>query len=176
MDKRKTAREKLSDVHPDHHFKAKDGSVIKSLHEFEAKLKVMDEDTFSHHVNEEKNDFKNWIEETIHDEKLAVRLSKLKSKDEMIKTLESRISQLERARNVEDMINSAKDKIKKGKATVTNSKDKDIPKAPKPKAHHLKPHPKAPASEHMIHNLKDFTEGVIIGVIIGIIIGKAIIG
>jgi hypothetical protein len=142
----------------------KDGSVIKSLHELEAKLKDMDEETFAHHVGEDKNDFKNWIEHIIDDEKLAAKLSRFRTKNDMIRLVELRVRQLERARNVEDMISSAKERIarrKEGSGEHTH--------------HRQPPHEKSPAHEHLIHNLKDFTEGIILGVVIGIIIGRALI-
>jgi hypothetical protein len=165
---KKSAREKLSDVHPDFHFRVKDGSTVKSLHELEAKLKDMDDETFVHHVSDEKNDFKNWIEAIINDDKLAAKLAKHKTKKDIIKVVELRVRQLERARNVEDMISSAKQRIEK-------RKERKDAEAGVTKTHLSPLHEKSTGREHLIHNLKDFTEGVIIGVLIGIIIGKVFV-
>ena len=42
-----------------------------NMKELENALKTMSYETFSYHANEEKNDFYNWIKDTVGDEELA---------------------------------------------------------------------------------------------------------
>ena len=51
------AKRTLSDVAPEHSFKTKAGKELKNLEELLHNLKEMDAKTYSHHVNEHKNDF-----------------------------------------------------------------------------------------------------------------------
>ena len=61
----------LRDVSPDQAFWVSNGPVLKNLEELSNALPAMSGDTFSHHVNKEKNDFSNWVREAIGDKKLA---------------------------------------------------------------------------------------------------------
>jgi len=48
--------------------------VLKSLIELVDALETMDDETFYHHANEERNDFYNWIKEAFNENELATRL------------------------------------------------------------------------------------------------------
>ncbi len=85
----------LKDVHPDHVFHLKSGSTIKNLYELANELATMDEETFRHHVNEEKNDFHNWILHIIRDEHLASVFGEIKDRRLMLAAVEKRIQDLE---------------------------------------------------------------------------------
>ncbi len=85
----------LHDVHPDHVFRTKDGKTIKNLYELASELATMDEEVFQHHVNEERNDFYNWILHIIRDEHLARVFSEIKDRRLMLAAVEKRIKQLE---------------------------------------------------------------------------------
>ena len=85
----------LADVHPDHHFQVKDGRRIKNLHELVDILKNMDDETFRHHVNDEKNDFRSWIRDIIRDDELVLNLAKSKTREGMIHSVQSRLKILE---------------------------------------------------------------------------------
>lgn len=61
----------LDDVDGDKRFFVCDGSIIKNLKELGVVLKNMSDETFGYHVNEEKNDFSNWVKDVIGDEELA---------------------------------------------------------------------------------------------------------
>lgn len=85
----------LKDVHPEHVFRLKSGSTVKNMYELANELATMDEEVFSHHVNEERNDFYNWILHIIRDEHLAKVFSEIKDRRLMLAAVEKRIEQLE---------------------------------------------------------------------------------
>jgi hypothetical protein len=62
-------------------FNLANGRVLKNLHELANALVSMDEQTFSHHVNRDKNDFANWIQGVFKDEKLAKQISKIRNRE-----------------------------------------------------------------------------------------------
>lgn len=67
------------------------GESAGGLDELLKKLKVIDDECFFHHVNEEKNDFENWIRECVKDKALAHRISKMKEKDKIIASIKKRV-------------------------------------------------------------------------------------
>lgn len=64
-------------------FYSSDGNTFSTLKAFTRNLQTMDEDTFTSHVNEEKNDFANWMQFALKEEKLAKKVEELKSKDKI---------------------------------------------------------------------------------------------
>jgi len=64
------------------------GEQIKDLKELAFAFESMHPDVFNHHVNEEKNDFANWIENTFKEKELATNIHlKHNSKDSQIEVL-----------------------------------------------------------------------------------------
>ncbi|MEM2121202.1 MAG: DUF5752 family protein [Candidatus Woesearchaeota archaeon] len=90
------ALEALKDVKPEFVFWLCDGSTIKNLEELLEHLKMMNDETFRYHVNQEKNDFAKWIFDIIKDEKLANDLKKTQNKSEFIKIVNNRIKWLKK--------------------------------------------------------------------------------
>lgn len=76
----------LAHVNPENYFRAANGTVIKGLRELDSSLENMGQETFSHHVNDYRNDFSAWIRDTIKDEELAnqILLTKDKSKTQIL--------------------------------------------------------------------------------------------
>ena len=71
---------------------------MKKQNSIKRDVKSMNEDTFRHHVNKEKNDFSNWVKEVIKEEDLAKELFDIKSKTasaERIKKYIIRVSKKE---------------------------------------------------------------------------------
>jgi hypothetical protein len=95
---------KLEDVPEEHSFRLKDGKQVKSLYELALELAGMDDDTFQHHVNDSKNDFRNWILDIVKDEHLADKLSKVKDRKRMAKLFDKRVLQLEQEKNHREKI------------------------------------------------------------------------
>lgn len=70
---------------PKNQFYLQNGKTLNSLKELKISLSTMDENTFSHHVNSEKNDFSNWIRNSLENPKLADEINSVKNKNEAIK-------------------------------------------------------------------------------------------
>lgn len=67
---------------PEHHyFQLKNGDAIKTIDELEQKLVEIDDETFSHHANEYKNDFATWIRDVFKDEDMAFMIEGAKTKE-----------------------------------------------------------------------------------------------
>lgn len=90
------AKRILADVAEEKVFWCHDGSVFKNLIELKNALGKMSDETFSYHVNDEKNDFSNWIRDVIGDGKLAKDLLKFKDRTSTLKRIRNRINQLNR--------------------------------------------------------------------------------
>lgn len=57
------------------YFYAVDGKVIKSLPDLYLALKLMDDIHFYFHVNENKNDFADWVHHVLEEQKLAEKIN-----------------------------------------------------------------------------------------------------
>ena len=86
----------LADVMPEQCFWVNNGPIIRNLHEIADAINYMGNETFKHHVNEEKNDIANWIKDVLKDEELANSVMKIKSKERILKEIKNRIKFLER--------------------------------------------------------------------------------
>jgi hypothetical protein len=90
------ARLFLQNVPEENVFWVQDGRVLKNLDELHMALSEMNEDTFKHHVNEERNDFHNWIRDIIKDEQLAEEIKKAKTPKIAHKTVKHRVMKLKK--------------------------------------------------------------------------------
>jgi hypothetical protein len=71
-------------VDPSKFFYAQDGSVIKSLKDLSASLLSMNDAVFNHHVTNERNDFANWINDVFNLSKLAIEISAIHTRKDLI--------------------------------------------------------------------------------------------
>ncbi len=60
-----------------------DGRKLKNLKELYNSLSEMEDSVFNHHVNEERNDFTNWIMYVFNNESLANKVQNAKTKTEL---------------------------------------------------------------------------------------------
>lgn len=65
------------------------GTVVYSLVDLPTVIENADDNTFSHHVNSEKNDFANWIRDVFNVSTLANKISKSTTKESIVKELKS---------------------------------------------------------------------------------------
>ncbi len=96
----------MKHIHPEHAeriisktekpFRLHLGAEISSIRELAEALDIMSEDTFKHHVNENKNDFAKWIEDVFNDEELAAKIRHLKSRDRIKTELIKRLKFMEK--------------------------------------------------------------------------------
>ncbi len=92
MSKRKSKY--LGSCNPEHSFWVSDGQVFNNYSELSAGLKRMHKDTFSQHVNADKNDFHAWVKDVFGDARLARQLKAATTKTSMQRTVQSRIKSL----------------------------------------------------------------------------------
>ncbi len=84
----------LQDAKPEHTFWLKTGKGVKNIAELGRELKQMNKEVFTHHVNENKNDFAEWTKHCIKDEKLAALLKTTKNQQRAAAIVERRIQEL----------------------------------------------------------------------------------
>jgi hypothetical protein len=89
----------LSSVPEDKKFWCSNGEVFSNLKELEISLKTMNNETFEHHVNEEKNDFSTWIYDIVGHAELAAAVRNMKDRKKVAKEIQKSIKVLKRAAN-----------------------------------------------------------------------------
>jgi len=88
------AKKYLCDAAPEQCFWVNNGPILKNMEELANALPGMAEDTFRHHVNNEKNDFSSWVRDIIGDAKLANDLLSSKNRDSALKKVRGRVNSL----------------------------------------------------------------------------------
>lgn len=84
-----------STLSPEKFFYSNDGKIFASIEDLFIGLKDMTEDTFSYHLNTEKNDFYNWFTHVFHASDIADAVKKVKTKSGFLKKLRAYISHME---------------------------------------------------------------------------------
>jgi len=77
----------LKDTKSEFYFKLIDGSELKNLLELADALDKMSDDVFYYHINEQKNDFSNWIRDVFKEKELADNIVKRNSRIETEKVI-----------------------------------------------------------------------------------------
>jgi hypothetical protein len=90
------AQKLIADVPEDKMFWCHDGRALKNLQELDDALREISDETFSYHLNETKNDFRNWVRDVIGDEKLAGDLEAIADRGLAIKAVADRNVYLKR--------------------------------------------------------------------------------
>ncbi|MEM3154507.1 MAG: hypothetical protein QW165_02995 [Candidatus Woesearchaeota archaeon] len=83
----------LENVKTEHEFVLFGGKRIKNIVELCKEIKQMPEETFRHHVTEQKNDFANWIEACTKEERLGQLIRTTKNRERMAAIIERRIKE-----------------------------------------------------------------------------------
>ncbi|MDK2907566.1 MAG: hypothetical protein PWQ87_24 [Candidatus Woesearchaeota archaeon] len=85
----------LKEIKPEEYFLLCDGLVLKNIYDLIDALETMNDDVFYYHVNDERNDFFNWLKDVFHEEELAQRIvgfrNPLKIEVEILKELVNRL-------------------------------------------------------------------------------------
>ena len=92
--KKGVTRAWLGDVPEAKVFWCHDGRVVQNLEELAVALRDMPEETFRYHVNKDKNDFRNWVNDVIGDATLANQLGKASTRTTYAHKVEARLSWL----------------------------------------------------------------------------------
>lgn len=91
----KTKIEKvLSDCSSENTFWTNDKRPIRNIYQLASAIEDMDDYNFNYHVNEERDDFSLWVDETLEDHQLAMRLREIKDKQRYVILIRGRIAQL----------------------------------------------------------------------------------
>jgi len=102
---------KLNDVHPDETFRTNTGEEISNLKQLMHVLEDISPDSFTHHVNDDKNDFSSWIRHSVKDDELADMVEKTTDFDKCKKIISDRIELLEKkieVRKIKDSLDDLK--------------------------------------------------------------------
>lgn len=97
----------LADVRPEQCFWVNNGPILRNIHEIYDAIAYMKDETLRHHINDEKNDFSNWVRDVLKDGELADSLSRAKSREKILKKIKSRIKFLEEKIEEESSRNQA---------------------------------------------------------------------
>jgi len=73
---------KATEIPPEQYFVLCDGTPIKSIDELALMMDQISDDVFDYHVNEEKNDFSNWVKDVFDKEELAKSLATTRCRKE----------------------------------------------------------------------------------------------
>ena len=95
--KKEEARKILADVNPECCFWVNNGPVIRNLEELHNAFDNMNNETFMHHANNEKNDFISWVKDVLGDKRLSDDLMKSKSKQSAVNKVKQRLQVLKRS-------------------------------------------------------------------------------
>ena len=74
-----------------HYFYLNNGKKLKNIAELMESLKDMDQDLFSFHVNEQRNDFASWVRDVFGEKELARRINRSRYPSSMLKSIEKYI-------------------------------------------------------------------------------------
>lgn len=102
----------LNDVDPEKVFYVSDGTLLHNIKELHSALKSMHPGTYAYHANPEKNDFSNWLNHVICDEKLAKDIIG-KTQEDAEKLVSQRIAYLHKTAASKAAKKTAKKSFKK---------------------------------------------------------------
>ena len=71
----------------EHYFKLRNGQELKSLNDLRKALSYMNDEEFSHHVNQERNDFATWVKEALQNAELYEKIKNVRTKEELLAVL-----------------------------------------------------------------------------------------
>ncbi len=75
-------------------FYCKGGRIFKKIEDLAEGLKRMDQETFLHHVSEDRNDFASWVKDIVGDAALASKIKKTKNQKKMARGVTQRVAGL----------------------------------------------------------------------------------
>jgi len=186
--------QKLEDVHPDETFKTNNGQEIKNLKQLMHVLSEISQSSFDHHVNDDSNDFANWIRHSVKDPELADMVQASKDFEKTKEIINDRIQVLEKKIEVRKIKDSLEDLrsdamgIDKIPDDLSDPKDlpeieeavEEAPKVEEPSdlAHAINTsvHPFEHVKKSIHLMIRDMLIGVLVGLVIGYIIGAYAIG
>ncbi|MBI2133882.1 hypothetical protein HYU11_04325 [Candidatus Woesearchaeota archaeon] len=67
---------------------------LRNLDELGKSLEKATDEVFRYHVNKDKNDFEKWIRDVVNDKELAREISRIKTKETLVRKIAERVSEL----------------------------------------------------------------------------------
>jgi hypothetical protein len=139
------------------------GEEINTIRDLYKKLKSMDDSIFTHHVNQEKNDFSTWLKDVFKEKAFADYLVRIKDKKEMRKAIGEWIAAIIHNKHQIRKTNNKKlhkktTKTHKKRHAHTNITREDLKDLERP--------------SHILSGILDFVIGFIVGAIAMIILLK----
>lgn len=102
-------------IKEENYFYVHNGAVLKSKEDLLGCLRNIDDESFNHHVNPEKNDFASWVRDILKDKNLSENLFKTGDREEMVDLIEGTIQlKKERVRGRKAVISELVNAIKHG--------------------------------------------------------------
>ncbi|MBU1976303.1 MAG: hypothetical protein KKG59_07925 [Nanoarchaeota archaeon] len=84
-------------------FYCRDGKVVKNLEDLSQSLKEMNDDEFSHHVNQYKNDFAVWISNVLKDEELTSKVKPCLTKQDVLLVIDEKLMRVQVSEKVQEL-------------------------------------------------------------------------
>jgi hypothetical protein len=144
----------------EHTFFMKSGQAIKTLGELMQVLEDMSDEDFSHHVNENKNDFALWTEHSLHNKDLANKIRSAKTRLALLALLEHEFEEKPEAETPE---NETEEVPMKTEKKVAYEKSADVRES--------KPQIKTEYGKFVV---KEFIYGLVAGVLLGVILSRLV--
>jgi len=102
---------KMEEIKPENYFYTCDGKVLKNFVDFSIYVSKISNESFSHHVRADSNDFSNWIRDILKKKEIASDIEKIKTVDELkayVKSCsKSKITEKEKRHGIIAMIKEA---------------------------------------------------------------------
>jgi hypothetical protein len=76
-------------ISPEEYFYLKGGKVLKNLSDLKTAISTITEEEFLHHVNENKNDFAEWVTLSLGDESLGKKIYSANSRQDLLELVEN---------------------------------------------------------------------------------------
>ena len=177
--------EKLANVAPEEIFRTRAGGEIKNLKELMHVLGDISPDSFAHHVNSERNDFANWIRNSVKDAELADSLEQTTDFEETKRMVSDRIENLERSLEIKK-IHQNLDELEASSVGLAEEIPKEQPaiepvgerqptpivSEEEPKPATLQQHPFEYLKHNINHSLMMLTIGLVVGLVLGYLFGS----
>ncbi len=90
------ARRILSKVPSDVSFWLCTNEYLRNLDQLGKSLNSVNDEVFRYHVNRDKNDFEYWIRDIINDKELAREISRIKTRETLVRKISERVNELKK--------------------------------------------------------------------------------
>ncbi len=161
---------------PKEYFYLSDGRFLTNTNDLISALKTMSDDTFMHHVSDQRNDFASWLRDVFENEALAKKISNIKDKEKMRKEIQYELTRHHARKFLQSANYFAKtQEVKEGKKESEKAAEQQNPALIKKVDEMLKREQDIREQEEVIKNkieaqkriaTHDFLHGLLTGIVI----------